>query len=615
VLDLRVYRTAFLPALVALLVAAFSLLDRPAPAQAPFSADAFDGRRAFGVGATPEPGSLRALARRFPDRRAGSAGDVGLANRVAGLLGARDPDTRRPAFAVERLSTPGRTADGRGELVTVVGTRPGLSNRRIVVLAHRDAVDRPGRAALSGTAALLELARVFRARDLRKTLVLVSTSGATTGFSGARAWARGAAASGGGPVDAVLVLGDVAGADVRKPWVVPWSADGGAAPLRLQRTVEDAVALEANQPPGGARASGQWARRALPVTVSGQGVLGAAGLPAVLLSQTGERGPRAGEPVRASRLQTWGRATLRAVSALDAAGPGDDAAPPLGSGPDGIVTLRNVLPDWAVRSVVATLLLPALLAALDGFFRARRRRLPVGRWLAWLGVAAVPLLAAWLWLRVLGLVGLLGAPDAPVLPAAFPFGAAQAVALVSAVLAAGLAWHAARRVAARRRPPAGSAAAGGLAAATGLTICGLAAVTWVPNPYLAAILVPAAHAWLLAAAPERRPPRALLVAAVGVGLVLPLALVAHLCVALGLAPPRALWTAALAAAGGSGFWSTAVLAVLSAALVGLLRVLTARRQAATSTRGPGGRPPIRTRGPLTYAGPGSLGGTESALRR
>jgi hypothetical protein len=25
--------------------------------------------------------------------------------------------------------------------------------------------------------------------------------------------------------------------------------------------------------------------------------------------------------------------------------------------------------------------------------------------------------------------------------------------------------------------------------------------------------------------------------------------------------------------------------------------------------------PLRTRGPVTYAGPGSLGGTESALRR
>ena len=49
---------------------------------------------------------------------------------------------------------------------------------------------------------------MFKARDLRKTLVLVSTSGATTGFAGARAWAREEA---GGPVDGVIVLGDMAG--------------------------------------------------------------------------------------------------------------------------------------------------------------------------------------------------------------------------------------------------------------------------------------------------------------------------------------------------------------------------------------------------------------------
>ena len=72
----------------------------------------------------------------------------------------------------------------------MVGIRPGLSSRRIVVLAHRDARGAPGLAELSGTAALLELARVFKARELRKTLVLVSTSGATTGFAGARAWAQ-----------------------------------------------------------------------------------------------------------------------------------------------------------------------------------------------------------------------------------------------------------------------------------------------------------------------------------------------------------------------------------------------------------------------------------------
>ena len=91
------------------------------------------------------------------------------------------------------------------------------------------------------------------------------------------------------------------------------------------------------------------------------------------------------------------RAAVRAVGALDAAGPRD--GPAFADAPEGIVTLRNVLPDWAARLIVGSLLLPALLAALDAFFRARRRRVPIAPWIAWLAVAAVPLPVAWLWLR------------------------------------------------------------------------------------------------------------------------------------------------------------------------------------------------------------------------
>ena len=87
----------------------------------------------------------------------------------------------------------------------MVATRLGFSNHRIVVLADRDA---HGLAGLSGTAALLELGRVFKARDMHKTLVLVSTTGAGDGFAGARAWAK---TQTGGPIDAVIVLGDLAG--------------------------------------------------------------------------------------------------------------------------------------------------------------------------------------------------------------------------------------------------------------------------------------------------------------------------------------------------------------------------------------------------------------------
>ena len=189
VLDLRVYRAAFIPALLALFVVAFSLQGRPSPARTRAIADAFDPARAFGTPAIRD--SLLQLGAAYPDRRPGSSGDAALADRVGDVLGAA-------GFDVARSTEEGRTVDGPADLETVVGVRPGRSSRRIVVLAHRDALGSPGLAELSGTAALLELARIFRTqvpseeaeqtapgrpqlvgRDLAKTLVLVSTSGGT----------------------------------------------------------------------------------------------------------------------------------------------------------------------------------------------------------------------------------------------------------------------------------------------------------------------------------------------------------------------------------------------------------------------------------------------------
>ncbi len=118
------------------------------------------------------------------------------------------------------------------------------------------------------------------------------------------------------------------------------------------------------------------------------------------------------------------------------------------------MTLRNVLPDWGARLIVGSLLLPALLAALDAFFRARRRRVPIGPWVAWLTVAAVPLPVAWLWLRGLGATGVIEVPDGPVLPGLFPLETSGIVAMVSALLAGALVCWIARFFAGALRPRA-----------------------------------------------------------------------------------------------------------------------------------------------------------------
>src|SRR5918995_1086603 len=292
-LDVRVYRAAFLPALLALFVVAFSLEGRPAPLRTRAIADAFDPARAYGSERLRD--SLLQLGSAFPERRPGSAGDAALADRVAGVFDAA-------GFNVTRTRAQGRTVDGETDLETVVGVRPGLSSRRIVVLAHRDSLDAPGLADLSGTAALLELARIFRTK-------------------------------------------------------VP------------------STEAETDEP-----------GRALPLTVGEQGELNREGLPGVLLQVSGERGPAPGARISQERFTELGRAALRTVTALDEAGrraSGGETLPPFADEPDGIVTLRNVLPGWSVRLMVLCLLIPALLAALDAFFHARRHRLHVGAWVGW----------------------------------------------------------------------------------------------------------------------------------------------------------------------------------------------------------------------------------------
>ena len=88
--DVRVYRAAFAPAVVALFIAAFSLADRPAAVTTPFAPAGFTGTRAFDT--------LQELGEAFPERPAGSDADRALADRVAETFRAERP-ARQPQHA------------------------------------------------------------------------------------------------------------------------------------------------------------------------------------------------------------------------------------------------------------------------------------------------------------------------------------------------------------------------------------------------------------------------------------------------------------------------------------------------------------------------------------
>jgi hypothetical protein len=593
----RLYRAAFLPFFLALAVAAFSLTGRPSPLHSTLAPDAFEGSRAFS--------ELTSLATAYPDRRPGSKGDRALGAYVARTLRGLG-GTAGGGFQVHTTDFTAQTIDGERSLTTVVAQRPGSTGAKpIVILAHRDAAARGARAELSATAALLEFARVFAARETQRTIVLVSTSGGTGGDASAAEFAANAA----GPFDAAIVLGDLAGRQQRKPTVVSYSDASGAAPTQLQRTVDDAIEQEAGTDPGAPSAIGQLAHLAFGATVGEQGPLDAAGIPAVLVQASGERGPASSDPVSEARLQGLGRSVLSAVDSLDA---GADIPPAMQTG---LLAGRKTVPAWALRLLVGMLLLPPLVVAADGLARARRRRLPVARWSLWTLLCAAPFLAAALFALLLGAIGIIGAaPGEPVPPEALSFGGSAATTVAAVLLALVLAWlvwpMAMRKLGVSARPSSDGAGVGML-----LVLLPLAVVVWVANPITALLLLPAVHLWLLIVSPELRPRPLASLALVAAGFV-PLALlVAFYADQLGLGPGRVAWMAVLLVAGGHIGFPAVLLWIVSLGCAAAAAMLSVTVGSPALGDGRDDADEITIRGPLSYAGPGSLGGTHSALRR
>jgi len=587
-LDPRIYRTGLVVVALAVVVLAFSLQNQPGGLSSSLPPDVFNGQNVYS--------SMATMANEEPQRRPGSAGDGALAASVASSFSR----SFGPSAVSEDTFT-GATADGSRTLENVIAVRPGMQSGAVVVIAHRDARGSPAVASLASTATLLELARDLEGETVNRTVVLASTSG-SQGTAGAIRLAATLA----GPIDAVIVLGDLASAQTRQPIVVPWSEGTAVAPPALRNTLAGALGAQASLPAGGTSLAGQFAHLAFPLTVSEQGPFGRQGIPAVLLSVSGERGADPAALVGGQALVTsLGRAVLETISALDA-GPTVAAASPYlllnGTG--------KVVPGWALSLIALALIVPVLLTTIDGLARARRRGHEIWRWVALVLATAIPFALAALVVLGARAVGLLGAaPPGPVSAGAIPLDSAGiAMLLVAAgVVLGGL--IALRSLAARLG--VGSASRDGAGPAL-LLVAVLAAIAiWLINPFAALLLVPALHLWLLATDSNLRWRFSVRLGLVLLG-VLPAALIAvYYSVTLGFTPVGAVWSAVLMIAGGVVTpvavlaWSVVLGATVSAIAVTALAARQARPKPA----------PITVRGPITYAGPGSLGGTNSALRR
>ncbi|MGI9021213.1 MAG: M28 family peptidase [Solirubrobacterales bacterium] len=499
-IDFRLYRIAFVPALAAFVVMMFSLEGVPEPPDPQIAPAAFDGERARA--------NAREILALGDERTPGSEADAGAAALVLERFGEIEAGTAtEQAFEVD---SDGEPREVRNVALTLVGE----SDEVVLVTAGRDAASGPGAASsAAATAMLLELAETLGGTEHTKTFVLVSTAASTEGAAGLRRFM--AAFEEPERIEAAIALHQPGSADPTAPFVLRHSTDERSTSMQLVRIAEETLAEQTGREPSGRGLLADLARLALPMAAGEQSVLIAEGFDAIGISSAGERplGPADDGPEQLDPavLTEFGAATLGMILILD------PLTQPLQHGPNSYLEFSgSLVPGWSVAAFALALLFPAGLAALDGVARAARRRGGIVRALAWALALAVPLAVGALIVRLLGLIGVIADPPYPFDPGRFDLGLGEVALLAVLAGILGGAYHLAGLSHPPRRPwRAALAPALGVAAFAG----GFA--VWLLNPFLALLLVPCAHAWLLAAAAPRR--RAL-TAALAVVSVLPAAL-------------------------------------------------------------------------------------------
>jgi hypothetical protein len=411
-------------------------------------------------------------------------------------------------------------------------------------------------------------------------------------------------------VDAVIALGDLAGPTRHTPVVVPWSNAQVVAPPVLRNTVASALAAQAGLASPGNGLISQFLHLSFPMAATEQAPFAARGVPAVFVSLAGDRAASAREPISEAGIDALGRSVVSTVNALDN---GPEVPAPSAY----LLYSGQVIPLWAIRLLVLALILPVLAATVDGLARARRRGHAILPWILWVLAGALPFALAAVVARGMRVVGLIdAAPPGPLAGGAVALHG-RAIAILVAltcliVLGLAILRPLVLRVARARAVAAFLHVGGpGAAAALLLVLCAVTLAIWWADPFAAALLVPALHLWLWAAGAQRRLPRGLVVGLLLGGLALPVLAVLLSAGELGLSVPQAAWSWVLLVAGG-GVSLTAAFAASVVLGCGVSMTLIALR----ALRQPRPEPAaVTVRGPVSYAGPGSLGGTGSALRR
>ncbi|MGH2905738.1 MAG: hypothetical protein ACRDKI_03095 [Solirubrobacterales bacterium] len=539
-LEPRLYRAAFVPALLALIVLAFSVQDPPRALTPELAPPTFNAQRAL---ATADQ-----LVGNYGARESGSLADSRTADLVQARLSAF-------GFGSASYRFDATTLHGERKLVNIVGVRPGPSDRRLVIVASRDGSN--GKLRRSGsieTGMLIELARVLQGRTFDHTLELASVSGGVDGGIGAEQLAAGLRR----PVDGVIVLRNVGAVSDAAPVLDVFDSRLQPDP-RFERTVERVAAIELSRRSGTPAVSSQLVRMGFPLALGEQANYPGAGLTVAALSPGGEPlKPPAAAP--AKQVAAVGRSALRTLTTFDGSyRPAEPSVRPLHAG-------GKLIPAWALILFIGALLLPLVVVAVDGWARARRWHEVSTRGLIAPPAALVWLLVIGLLLRLFGLSGLIDSPSLPPDPSALHSALPIVVGFIALILATlGVLVAAA---ATRQATPQGGEAGFAL----WLVIAGVA--VFIVNPVAAGFFVLLLHLLVLLLLAGTRPRRAQVWLFALIGLLPILGVLIFYPVALGLSPLAALRFGVVIESG--GFIGIAALAagcaIVAAVVTALLQL-------------------------------------------
>lgn len=543
--DLRLYRLAWLPALLALIVVMFSLQGAPQAIEPVTAPGTFEPDRALR--------EARAIVASAPQREPGSEGD----ELVAELVSQRFDEVVAGATSEQRFET-----DFEGEDVSlrnVLLNLPGDGDSAIVVLAPRDSPEGVGAASsAAATGILIELAQALSVAGHAKTFVLASTSG---GAAGVEELLESLPER--DSVEAVIAIWQPGADERREPFVVTTSSGEASAPIQLERTAELIVEAQAQERSPEPSALTQLARLAIPSGLGPQAPLLRDGLAAISISSAGER-PLAAkddelENLSAESLDAFGRAVQQTIGAVDM------APAPLERGPRTYLELGdNLVSGWTLALLSLALLIPAAVAAVDACARAARRGHAPGSGIVWAAARSLPFIGALGLVYLLALIGVIPRPPFPFDPNLHPAGSDSAVTLGLTTLAAiGSALLLRSRFGAARAPAA-------LLPALGAVAVIAVAIAWLANPYLALVLVPAAHVWVIAAGKPGGLRRTAVVVVALLALIPPLLVLAAVARDLDLGSGAA-WTFTIMLADGQiGIAVAVAVCLLGGAMAGLL---------------------------------------------